>query len=246
MAVNHYIIKNNTISGKTEVKYIEYTDVAMAISGGTFTGQISATTVSGYGSGLTNIPGSLDTYLTGTTFSGNTLIGEMSDGSTLNATITELSGVTFGGFEAGDSRLKHWVEIYENGNSLTTTISTTATPVKVNTTSNLGGARGFTMPVQNRITYTAITSGQTFAIVGSISAEAASGSQVFQFSIYKNGVTELVSTIIENEFTSSRRSVSFSGVVELAENDYLEIWTQNNTSNKNLEVYNFNLSLTQV
>ena len=102
------------------------------------------------------------------------------------------------------------------------------------------------MPVQNRITYTAVTSGQTFAIVGSISAEAASGSQTFQFSIYKNGVTELVSTTIENEFTSSRRSVAFSGVVELAENDYLEIWTQNNTSNKDLEVYNFNLSVTQV
>jgi len=226
------------------------------VTSGLTADNISGTTVSGvtyYGSGgfLTDIP---DTFVTASTFVNNDLILDLNNGSSTTATIDDLTGITvdldsgstINGLGFGDSRLKHWAEIFENFNSLVTNITATTTPTKVNTTSQLGGSRGFSMPIDNRITYTATTTGQTFVIQGTISAEAASGSQVFQVSIYRNGVDEIESTIIENEFTSARRAVAFTGTVQLGENEYIELWCQNNTSNKNFELYDFNVTISQI
>jgi hypothetical protein len=178
-------------------------------------------------------------------------------GSTSNefVTISEgLSGVTINvssddflidGKQVGDSRFKHWGEMYNDNNILTTTISGSGTPTKVNTTSILGGARGF-LHTDNRLTYTATTTGQTFEIMGTVSGEAASGSQSAEFYIYKNGTTQVPATSSETEFTSSQRSLSITGTLSLGENDYIELWAQNNTSNKNLEVKNFTVRIVQI
>ena len=204
---------------------------------------MSATTYYGDGSNLTGIP---DIYTTAATFNYNTLELVDNDGTLITAEITNLTGVTFDGLAPGDSRLKHWIEIYETGNVLVTNIPSASTPVKVNTTSKIGGLRGFSASTSNRVGYTATTTGQTFVITGTLSAEAASGSQIFQFMLYKNGVTEVTATIIETELTSSRRAVAITGTIGLTQGDYLELWTQNNTSNKNLEVYDFNLTISQI
>lgn len=219
-------------------------EVISGITGTTVIGtEITGTNFYGNGSALTGIP---DTYVTGATFNGNVLVLDDNEGTQLNATIVDLSGVTFGGYESGDSRLKSWGEIYNDNNTTSTTIDTTGVPVKVNSVSFLGGARGFSMDVDNRLTYTAATTGQTFEVTATISGEAQSGSQSAQFSIYKNGTTEIMSTITETEWSSSKRSLSLTGTLSLGNGEYIELWTQNNTSNKNFEVQTWTIRIAQI
>lgn len=213
---------------------------------------VSGTTMFGDGGALTNIP---DTYPTATTFNQNVMTVDFNDGSQLTGAITGLTGVTIqvtqeqlliDGLSPGDSSLKHWGEMFEDANTLTTAIGGAGTPVKTNTTSNLGGARGFTMPIDNRLTYTASTTGQTFEITGTISGEAASGSQAAQFMIYKNGTEEITATICYTEWSSSSRALAITGTLTLGENDYIELWCQNNTSNKDLELKTFTVRIAQI
>jgi len=184
-----------------------------------------------------------------TEFSGNTsnefveVSESLSDtGTTINISPENL---LIGGLQVGDSKFKHWAEMYNDNNTLTTTISTSGVAVKVNSTSILGGARGFSHS-DNRLTYTASTTGQTFEITATMSGEAQSGSQLAQFSIYKNGTDEITATITETEWTSTKESLSLTGTLEIGGGDYVELWVQNNTSNKNFEVQTWTVRIAQI
>ena len=257
MGINYFIGKTIDSGGTISNEFVQMDSVLVPKSGGTFSGPVNASAFVGDGAGLTNIPSG---RVSGATFDGTILTIENSDGSNINAPLT---GMTFTGDGAtieislenflvdgkqmGDSSFKHWAEMYVTNNTTATIISAASTPVKTVGATTLGdGSRGFTMPIDNRLFYTGTTTGQTFEVTASISGEASSGSQSAQFMIYKNGITLIPQTITETEWTSSKRSLSLTGTFTLVTNDFIELWCQNNASNKNLEAQTFTVRIAQV
>ena len=122
--------------------------------------------------------------------------------------------------------------------SLTTTISTANTPVKVagNTTSI--GLVSISTPSDNRMVYTG-TETRFFQYTVSISFTAANN-RTFRFSIAKGSGAGAASVITSSKqpirTLGSPVHVSLTGLVELATDDYLEVWVENNTNADNLTV----------
>ncbi len=125
----------------------------------------------------------------------------------------------------------------------TTNIAAANTPVKMaGTTTGLNLFR-VTSPVDNRLTYTGEKT-RFFSYTGSISVTASSNGKRFVFYIAKNG-TVLPESEQSRKIANGadRGSISLSGVVELAPNDYIEVWVENINDATDITAESMNLLL---
>ncbi len=99
----------------------------------------------------------------------------------------------------------------------------------------------------NRITYTGKKT-RTFQVNAALSVRGNAGvGDFYAFFIEKNGVTTLIETnsLMRVNSTSDISSLAITGTVELAPNDYIEIWGQRLTGSTtyNITVFSLNLNI---
>lgn len=132
--------------------------------------------------------------------------------------------------------------------STATHISTSTTPTKVEGVTAAENLANFEAVGNNRLKYTGTTT-RTFSVVCSMSFASSSKNDVFAFYIYHGGGSNpgvLNSTKVKRFIaaTSDVGALSVSGLVELASNEWVEVWAENLDTIKNeidLNVETFNL-----
>jgi hypothetical protein len=125
-----------------------------------------------------------------------------------------------------------------------TVIVSSNTPVKVSGTTTATELARFTSPTNNRLLYDG-TKTRTFIVTASMSASGTSGTYVYSFYIYKNGVQIPASRQRTKVFSASGdvQVVTLVTTVSLAPGDYIEVWAENNESAADLNVQNLTLSI---
>lgn len=144
--------------------------------------------------------------------------------------------------------------IYYNGGITTGFVQTVSNGSELNLSGNSGANTTTavnmfrsTSPQNNRITYTGKKT-RTFQINAALSVRGNSGTgDYYAFFIKKNGTTSLVETnsLMRVNNTADISSQSISGTVELAPNDYVEIWGQRlvGSGTTSITVFSLNLSI---
>ena len=125
--------------------------------------------------------------------------------------------------------------------SAITNIIAANTPIKIaGTTSGLNLFRS-SSPFDNRIVYNG-TKTRYFSYTGSISVTATENNRRFVFYIAKNG-TILPESEQSRKIANGadRGSISISGVVQLAPNDYVEVWVENINNDSDITIESMNL-----
>jgi hypothetical protein len=128
--------------------------------------------------------------------------------------------------------------------AVNTAIAATDTPVKIAGTTTATELARFTSPVNNRLVYDG-TKTRTFIVTAAISASGVSGSNVYSFYIFRNGM-EITASRQRTKVSSTVGDVQIITIVStvtLAPGDYVEVWTENNSSNNDLNVQNLTLSI---
>ena len=128
--------------------------------------------------------------------------------------------------------------------SASTIIATGNTPVKVAGTTTATELTRFTSPVNNRLMYDG-TKTRTFIVTAAISVTGTSGSNVYSFYIFKNGA-EITASRQRTKVSSTVGDVQIVTIVctvTLSPGDYVELWTENNSSAGDLNVQNMTLSI---
>ena len=113
----------------------------------------------------------------------------------------------------------------------TTTITGAGTPTKAaGATTSLGGSDGMTVSTSNRITYTEAPTIKALVLMAA-SSTCSLSTQTLAFSIAKNG-TQVAGSIVNRKIGTGSDEGAFAlfTVVELAQNDYVEMFVQNNSS----------------
>ncbi len=192
--------------------------------------------------------------------SANSAIALDVSGITSITTAGELKAVLFTGtgtFVSGTFSNKWEVEAYglntekddvASGNiyissSAETTIATKDIPVKIAGITTAASLFRVTMPNNNRLAYIG-TKTRRFQVIVSLTASAAAKNRNFSFHIFKNGSKLPESTqSMKLSADVSAGSLTLSCTLSLATNDYLEVWTENNTDNLNITVDNLNFSI---
>jgi hypothetical protein len=140
--------------------------------------------------------------------------------------------------------LKDSVEVshyYMTANATATTIAVTSTPVKVaGTTVNDAITEKFTNSTTNRATYTgAIT--RDFTVQCVVSLESGNNKDIEVY-VYKNGsASPGSSSHITTSGTGKGENVVVQSIVELATNDYVEIWVANDDDTTDVTVTALNM-----
>jgi hypothetical protein len=128
--------------------------------------------------------------------------------------------------------------------SATTTIATANTPVKIAGTTTATELARFTSPANNRLMYDG-TKTRTFIVTAAISASGTSSSNVYSFYIFKNGA-EITASRQRTKVSSTVGDVQIITIVctvTLSPGDYVEVWTENNSSAIDINVQNMTLSI---
>jgi hypothetical protein len=128
--------------------------------------------------------------------------------------------------------------------SAVTNINTINTPVKVAGTTTATELVRFTSPVSNRLLYDG-TKTRTFIVSAVASASGTSGTLIYSFYVYKNGV-QIPASRQRTKVTSSAGDIQVIALVTtvtLSPGDYVEVWTENNDSNNDINVQNMTLSI---
>jgi hypothetical protein len=126
---------------------------------------------------------------------------------------------------------------------VTTTFSAANTPTKVLGTTTSVSLFRVTSPSNNRLTYTGQKT-RRFSAICSLTAMTSSSNISYSFYIAKNGTVlpESEQTIkISNN--TDQQSTAISCTVQLAPNDYIEVWAEDNTNTTNLTVQTLNLAI---
>ena len=186
-------------------------------------------------------------------FSGTATGGALSATSITATTIqsTTFSGGTFYGNGSGltgvviPSSAKGYAEMFLTNSTTPTVVSSVGVQYKLAGTTTAGALNMFIMSGSNRLQYTGSTTGFSFSVTVNLSAIAASSNQLFQVSIQKNGTIQ-TNTIMQTQFGSADQAIGLSGIVSMDPGDYVEIWIQNNTSNKNFIAKYMSFILSQV
>lgn len=162
------------------------------------------------------------------------------DGTVVNGTFSgdwevEASGVNSEGdaYSVGDL----YISI-----ASATTISTVNTPVKLSGTTTSVVLDRFTMPSDNRLTYTGNRT-RNFDVKASLSVTGGNN-QLYSVYVAKNGsVVGSSRQQLKTTVGSDVRPISINTVVSMATNDYVEIWIENNTSDQDVtaEFMNFEI-----
>lgn len=132
--------------------------------------------------------------------------------------------------------------LYMEGNAAATTIAVQDTWYKVaGTTTASANLERFTMPANNRLTYSDTISRHNH-ITGSASIISASNNQVCEISVYKNGAIVPGSTV-EFKLLSAGDPVTVPIVAEtlMSPTDYLEAFIKNETGANDVTVEYMNL-----
>jgi collagen type VII alpha len=126
-------------------------------------------------------------------------------------------------------------EITMTGNATTSDVQVAGTYIKTAGTTTLStGARNFDMPVTNRLRYTG-TKTKMAHVSMTITYKTTGGTnQNLRFRIYKNG-SPIAATAIRDTMKSSTdyNSAELQTTTSIAQNDYFELWTTNDTNASN-------------
>lgn len=112
-------------------------------------------------------------------------------------------------------------------NATATAITAANTPILIAGTTTLSASSEFTMPANNRLTYTGLRT-KTFQISANVGFWVASNNRACYFYVYKNGIQEASSK--QGAVSRNTGESQDAGVVHLltmATNDFIEIWTEN-------------------
>ena len=124
-----------------------------------------------------------------------------------------------------------------------TPIATVNVPMKVSGTTTAANLFRVTNPANNRITYTG-TKARNFQAMVSLSLTSAANTKEYSFFIAKNGtiLPESKQTVkILN--SGDENSLTVSCTVQLATNDYVEVWVEDNTDATDPTIQTMNLSI---
>ena len=129
---------------------------------------------------------------------------------------------------------------YMHSNATTTVISSTNTPVKaLGTTTSSAITQKFTN-TNNRATYVGSIT-RIFKVTACASCTSGNNN-IVGFYIAKNGVVSTDSEIYTTTSgTGKSENVSIQTLISLSENDYIEIWVENNSSTTNVLVSDLNV-----
>jgi hypothetical protein len=133
--------------------------------------------------------------------------------------------------------------MYMINNVTDTVVATINVPVKVAGTTTSGVLSGFTMPSNNRLTYTGTSSVTVFASVSFTAYRTAGSDATIEAVVYKNGTTPQVNTTTKTLITLDRASGLSQGFITLATNDYIELWLVNTTDATDVLVNTMNFSV---
>lgn len=125
-----------------------------------------------------------------------------------------------------------------------TTVDVINTPVKIAGTTTTSELVRFISPANNRLQYDGSKT-RTFIVTASMSATGASGTNVFSFYIYKNGVQVPSSRQRTKVYSASGdiTAIAINCTVTLAPGDYIEVWTENNDNHIDITVQNMTLTV---
>ena len=125
-----------------------------------------------------------------------------------------------------------------------TSISAMNTPKKIGGITTATELTRFTSPASNRLQYDGSKT-RTFMVTAALSANGASGTYLYSFYVYKNGVQVPASRQRTKVYSSSGdiQMVAIVCTVTMAPGDYIELWAENNDSNVDLTVQNMTLTV---
>jgi hypothetical protein len=124
-----------------------------------------------------------------------------------------------------------------------TTFAVAGTPKKASGTTTSADLYRVTHPMNNRLTYTGSKT-RSFHVIASMSVSQNNNNRYFSFYVAKNGVI-LPESRQDIKIVSStdQVSVTLSCRVNLAPNDYIEIWVENQTATTDVTLQTMNLSM---
>lgn len=133
-------------------------------------------------------------------------------------------------------------ETYMTGNATATTIASSGVYYKVSGTTTLSHAHEFTAGgTDNRLTYTG-TITKTFHVACTLSVKSAGSNDIIYARIAKNGTTIPAGTVQQKLGSiGDVASTAIHVVVELATNDYIELFVMNNSGTSSLTVTDMNM-----
>lgn len=162
--------------------------------------------------------------------------GELLNPSTVDSLITQHNEHA-ATLDTLDAQYGHSNGSFYVTSSAATTIGVQGTYTKVlGTTELVAGACEVTMPTNNRLTYTGAPT-KHFHIVANLSVRCGSNNQTVSFAIYKNGA-QLAHSVMDH-FIGTGADIKIMAIhsdVDLATNDYLELWTTNTSSTASVTV----------
>ena len=116
-----------------------------------------------------------------------------------------------------------------------TSISAQDTPTKASGTTTAMQTNGFSH-TSNRLTYTGTVT-LIFDVTGLVSATKAAGTTAdVRFAIAKNGTIVTGCSVTRNISSTAEGAIGFGGHIQLATNDYVEIFVENLTNADNLTI----------
>ena len=133
-----------------------------------------------------------------------------------------------------------------NNNALVTNIVAVDSPVILNTTSIANPLNQKFTVNGNRATYISGKEG-FFEVEATLSVLSANNNRQFSFYVAKNGVviTSSLTTVTTNG-SNRAESVNIFAPVLLNENDYIEIWVENNTDNSDITLISMNVMVSNI
>ena len=128
----------------------------------------------------------------------------------------------------------------------TTVIAVAGTYVKMAGTTTLDSALNFSASGNNRLVCNSLVTSNYFLSL-SVSMQTTSSNQTLAMRIYKNGVAETSSTMTTRAETANTPCLlSLNQIINLATNDYIEIWVTNITASNNITAINATLTLLEI
>lgn len=130
------------------------------------------------------------------------------------------------------------------GNAVGTTVTTALVYYKVAGTTTSNSLNGVSSPVSNRFTHTASNSVVALINVSFTATHNGAGGDDMYFALYKNGL-QLSNTVISTEqANNSPKSHCISTLINMATNDYIELWCSHSVNNKIVTVPNLMFTYT--
>lgn len=134
-------------------------------------------------------------------------------------------------------------EIYMQDNADDTAIALVDTPIKIEGAFTSGSLLTFSHGVNGRLTYDG-TITRKFTVIASISMLTAGNNKTITMYVAKNNSVE-AKTGMSRKVGSANDvgSSTLSGVIELAQDDFIEVFAENNTDSTNVTVEDINLCI---